>query len=365
MEGQMRRPFAALCALFIASSCAFNAQDCEYRLLAGTYTEGNTSEGVYLYGFNSRTLECTLLDTAKCVNPSFVTPSQDWTHAYSVCELPDDRSGVYAFSLTDRTVDVTGFENGTGADPCNILLAGGYIITSDYTGGTLTVFGLNEDASVGERLFTFAPGTEFGQAQSHIHCAALSPDSKYIYVMDLGKDNIYFAAVSELPFPQFRVAYSFDTEEHPGPRHMVFSEDGKNAYLISELGDFITAFSCHDGELELLSHEKAYDAGGHGSADIHISPDGRFVYASHRLAGDGISVFRRDSADGSLERAGYCLTGRHPRNFAISPDGKVLLCACRDNDRIEIYSIDTESGALTFTGRTVALPAPVCLRFTR
>ena len=116
------------------------------------------------------------------------------------------------------------------------------------------------------------------------------------------------------------------------------------------------------GELTPIQTLTAYKGKGHGSADIHISPDGRFLYTSHRLKEDGIAIFSIDEATGKVKKAGYQPTGRHPRNFAITPDGNWLLCACRDDNRIEIYSIDKKTGALTSSGKAIEVGAPVCVQ---
>ena len=102
------------------------------------------------------------------------------------------------------------------------------------------------------------------------------------------------------------------------------------------------------------------DAGG--SADIHITSDGKFVYASHRLQGDGISIYRVGK-DGTLSRVGYQATGTHPRNFIISPNDRYVLVACRDTNEIQIYSRDAETGLLCDTGNRIMMDRPVCLKW--
>ena len=101
-----------------------------------------------------------------------------------------------------------------------------------------------------------------------------------------------------------------------------------------------------------------------GSADIHITPDGRFLYASNRLKGDGIAIFSIDPANGQLTKVGYQLTGVHPRNFVITPNGKFLLCACRDSNVVQVYEIDKQSGLLRDTEKDIRVSKPVCLKFT-
>ena len=103
-----------------------------------------------------------------------------------------------------------------------------------------------------------------------------------------------------------------------GPRHLVFSPNGKYAYLMSELSGKVTVYSYSDGKLKELQSIAADYANARGGADIHVSPDGSFVYASTRLKGDGITIFRVNN-NGTLTRVGAQRTAKHPRNFAITP----------------------------------------------
>ena len=228
----------------------------------------------------------------------------------------------------------------------------------------MSVFPLNDDGSIGPLQWQFVPAQS--DTVSHLHCAVLSPEGDYLFVTDLGRDVIYrfrtSAAGVEEQTPETAFAFN-DPDIHYGPRHLTFSADGRFAYLLNELGDYITVFSYRDGTLEHVMSEKAYQGNGGGSADIHLTPDGQYIYTSHRLKEDGVSFFRVDSSDGRVSNVGYQLTGVHPRNFAITPNGKYLLCACRDSDRIEIYSINYENGTLEDTGKKILLPAPVCIQF--
>lgn len=362
-------PFALAVAALASCAQAPKAED-GMRLLVGTYTNGNASNGVYLYSFDPNTGACELLDTAKAGNPSFVIASDDLKHAYSVSEYDDGRQGVISYDLTRESIDVLNFQSAdidaSGAAPCNIIIAGGCVITSNYTGGTLTAFPILEDGSLGEGIQQFAPAAEDGLVH-HMHCCVKSPDGKYLFVCDLGADRIYRFTIGDVacPLQDMTIAYQFDSEIHPGPRHMVFSQDGRFAYLIHELGDFLTVFAYNDGDLEHVSTELAYDGEGHGSADIHLSPDGEHLYASHRLKKDGISIFKVGKEDGTVQNVGYQQTGIHPRNFAVSPDGALLLCACRDSDVIQFYAVDQETGTLTATGTKIEVPAPVCVQFIK
>ena len=110
--------------------------------------------------------------------------------------------------------------------------------------------------------------------------------------------------------------------------------------------------------LSLLQTIEADSVHAHGSADIHLSPDEKFLYVSNRLEADGVVVFKVNNG-GQLQRVGYQPTGKHPRNFMITPSGNHLLVACRDDNNIEIYKRDAATGLLSATGKSIKLPSPV------
>ena len=359
----MKRILILLAASLIA--VALNAQS--LRILVGTYTENTAAEGVYLYSFDARTAETELLDMAPSGNPSFVIASPDGKYAYAVNEYNDGREGVSSFRIVSdkiesiNSVPIMGHDI-NGADPCNVLFAGSAIVTSNYTGGSVTAFPVERNGIVCGMTQSYTTGKS---GEAHMHCAVESPDGKYIFVTNLGMDCIHRFNKEEgiNPLGDYKIAWKNHGLVKYGPRHMVFSADGRFAYLLCELGDKLVVFSYSDGNLTPIQTLTAYTGKGHGSADIHLSPDGRYLYTSHRLKDDGIAIFYVDPASGKVEKAGYQSTGRHPRNFAISPDGKYLLCACRDDNIIEIYSINSLSGALSPTGKSIRVGAPVCIQF--
>ena len=359
-----KKIMAALAAGFMATGCAQQMQ-----VLVGTYTEGTAAEGVYLYSYDAETAETQLLGVAPSGNPSFVIVSPDNARAYAVNEYNDGRQGVSSFALSRESIkpinSVLIPESVPGEDPCNILLTGNTVMTSNYTGGSVTAFPVADDGSLGALSQSYVSETE--EEPAHMHCAMASPDGKYIFVTNLGMDCIHRFVKEEgsQPLGESVIAWQNRDTVKYGPRHMVFSADGRFAYLLCELGDQLVVFSYGDGILTPIQTLTAYDGEGHGSADIHLSPDGRFLYTSHRLKEDGIAIFAVDPANGMVEKRGYQPTGRHPRNFAISPDGRYLLCACRDDNRIEFYRINADTGALAPTGKAIQVGAPVCVQFVR
>lgn len=355
--------FAAVFVL--AVSCSVHPRS--LTLLIGTYTEDarpSDNRGVFLYSLDTKTLEAKQIGVAPSGNPSFVIQSP--YGAYSVNEFNDGRQGVSSYSFGEggiALISQASIPQG-GEDPCNILDTGGAIVTSNYTGGSISAFAIEDDGRIGPLTQTWEPG--LGD-HAHIHCAALSPEGKYIFVADLGNDCIHRFLRQDGPAPlgESSIAWSNADTLKYGPRHFTFSPDGRFAYLLCELGDKLVCFSYEDGLLEPIQTLDAYDGGGHGSADIHLTPEGRFLYTSHRLKKDGVAIFAVDSASGQVDPVGYQPTGVHPRNFTVTPDGKLLLCACRDSDRIEIYRIDPGSGLLKDSGKEIEVTSPVCVQVVR
>jgi 6-phosphogluconolactonase (cycloisomerase 2 family) len=133
---------------------------------------------------------------------------------------------------------------------------------------------------------------------------------------------------------------------------MEFSKDGRMLYCIAELSGNILVYSIdHESsmrpEFSLIQEIQADEVNAGGSADIHIHPSGKYLYTSHRLDNDGIAAFSINE-DGTLEKIGYSRTARHPRNFMITPDGGLMLVACRDDKVIQVFRI-SEDGTLTLT----------------
>ena len=339
----------------------------EIKLLIGTYTEESNSKGVYLYSFNEKTGESKELDTEMSGNPSFVLLSEDNQYFYSVNEFNTGKQGVSSYSIKDNKITKLNelscdFNGKSGADPCNLLLHKNFLISSNYTGGSFTVFDIDESSKQLKKSIQYFSYSD----KSHIHCAILTPDKKYIFFTDLGADKIHRFTISEnkeTPLIDHKIVYEYKNETQAGPRHMIFSKDGNFFYVICELDDLLSIFNYKDGEINHIETIKAYDGEGKGSADIHFSNDGNFLYTSHRLKKDGISIFKVDKNKGTVQKIGYQETGIHPRNFGVTPNGKYLLCACRDSNLIQIYEIDKDKGFLTNIHKDIVIDKTVCVKF--
>ena len=353
------------------------AQDNKLIMYIGTYTEESNSNGIYTYHFNQENGTFELLSSATAANPSFVTLSPDGKRLYAVSEYNDGRQGAYSFDVSEDKVQLSNpiflptapkeSLPRAGADPCHIVTDGKYVITANYTGGDISVFSLDAEGKLKAETQHIAFVGKTPKRVAHIHCIIPTPDKKYILATDLGNDRVYRFHYnnkthknSEVLTAQ-RVAY--EVSDGQGPRHLTFSKDGRFAYLINELGGECVVLSYRKGKLKEVQRIMADEGGGRGSADIHISPDGRFLYTSHRLKKDGIAIFAIDPEKGTLTKIGYQLTGIHPRNFAITPNGKYLLVACRDDNKIQVFERNEATGELTETAQAIEVDKPTCIVF--
>ena len=315
------------------------------ELVVGTY-----GEHLYRYSFDGNRF--TMLGSAEAVNPSYALAYGG--NIFAVSETGAG-SGVYSFSAGgEKTADL----RQTGADPCFIMIyEGKYLMTADYSGGSVSVFPISNGA-LDERMeqlkFEGSGPVSSRQESSHIHQLKTLPGRpEYILASDLGADVIRLIKVScgLAGSSDIELCHVCDIPCPPGsgPRHMEFNKDGRMLYCIAELSGEVLAYeiSITDGSpsFALVQQIQADEVNAGGSADIHIHPNGKWLYTSHRLDNDGISVFRIKN-DGTLEKTGYTHTARHPRNFMITPDGSTLLAACRDDKVIQVFSIG-DDGSLT------------------
>jgi 3-carboxymuconate cyclase len=235
--------------------------------------------------------------------------------------------------------------DGLGASPCNISNNGKEIATAEYGGGSMTRYSLNSDGSIGSMIqhidFKGHSVDRKAQLAPHIHSVQYNPDGN-VYITDLGCDNIYVLHDS-------CIVDTIKMEPNFGPRHIVFNKNNDIMYAIGELSGKVCVLKRENERfvpVQYLYSDITEGINGKGSADIHLSNDGKFLYTSNRLKNDGITVFAV-LPDGKLEMNGYTKTGVHPRNFAITPDDNWVVVACRDSNTIEFYNRDSESGMLS------------------
>ena len=362
----MKNSILILFMFFLFSSCTEKKPEQNFDLFVGTYTDGN-SEGIYKMTFNTATgqLANTSL-AATLTNPSFLAISADKKNLYVVQETADYDSiggSVASFSLNDGILKLLNIKGSGGAHPCHVAVSNqGQIAVSNYTGGNLAVYDLEEDGSLGERQL-IEHATADTIKTPHVHKAHFNAEG--LFVADLGLDAL--KRYSKQPYgwvPAHQNTIAMD--KGAGPRHFVFNKSKAYLYVLNELNASISVLKQDDEgsynhTASITTLPESYK-GENACADIHLSADERFLYASNR-GENTIVIFEVDAQTGELSLVGRTsVKGDWPRNFTLDPTGNFLLVANQKSSNITIFKRDSEKGTLEFLNE-VEMPNPVCLLF--
>jgi 6-phosphogluconolactonase len=367
---------------FILSTILFfmffisSAQKKQY-MLVGTYTSGKSS-GIYVYSFDSRSEAAQLVDSIKTSNPSYIAVSPNKKFVYAVNEDAEPGIGgkVTAFAFNKQTGRLLQLnqQRSMGNHPCYITVdkTGKWVIVGNYSSGTVAVLPVRKDGSLGEAV-TVKQHEGSGvnkerQEGPHVHSTVLSPDNKTLFVPDLGIDKIMlYAFNANNGSLQAKTNPYIKLADGSGPRHFDLHPNGKWAYLIQEMAGTITAFNFRNGSLRSFQTISSLPAGfskSFSSADIHVSPDGKFLYASNRDSANDIAIYKIHPSTGRLSLVGHQSTlGKTPRNFNFDPSANFLLVANQRSDDIIIFRRNVQSGLLRDTGKKINVGNPVCIKW--
>ena len=346
-----------------------------YDLIVGSYTKG-TAQGISVYRFYTESGRMAYLSQTVSSNASYLCLSSNNKYIYAVNEDGKD-GGVSSFSFEPKNGILTAInkQSSGGADPCYISVDKEQrnAFVANYSSGSLTVLPINKDGSLGavvQKIQDSGKGANAERQEGpHVHTAFFSPDEKYLFYNDLGTDKMGHTRYKPSEKQPLVPITDEDVKFAPGsgPRHMDFTPDKKYVYVITELSASVTAFEYHGGKMKQIQSITMLAPGfkgTSGAADIHVSPDGRFVYASNRGDANDIIQYAVDQNTGKLIYVDRVSSqGKGPRNFVIDPTGKFLLVANQNSDSIIVYKRDLESGKLKLTGNRMTVSNPVCLKF--
>jgi len=333
----------------------------------GTYTDGE-SQGIYKAGLEEDGTFTKPVLVAATSNPSFLALSATKHTLLAVNE--DDPGMITSFEVkNDSLVQLSQTETG-GAHPCFVTLnENNDVLVANYSGGNLGLLKLNErDGSLSALLDIEqheGQGTTDRQEGPHAHSVWFLPDGSGIVSADLGTNQLWFSKINyETQKIEPAENQKLDFPEGAGPRHLVFHPANGFIYVLNELDNTIAQVGKENGQYSVLAVTSILPEGFSEyskAADIHISDDGKFIYASNR-GHDSIAILKVDDQGALSLIANESTKGKDPRNFQITPDQNFVIVANQNSNNLVSYTRDPETGLLTYASEITA-PKPVCILF--
>jgi 6-phosphogluconolactonase len=313
-------------------------------------------------------------------NPSYLILNKRRDRLYAVNEWLEYR-GQFGGAVSGYHVDrATGaltlinVERTHGSDPCHLCLdpGGRFLAVANYTSGHVTVLPVRDDGGL-------APASEVvahhghsvdpqRQTGAHCHYVAYDRQGTHLFVADLGLDQIVVYRVDPRDGALSSAGEPARAAPGAGPRQVVLHPHAPRAYVLNELQSSITVYALErqSGRLTPGPTFSMLPPGFQGAsygAEIQISRDGRYLYASNR-GHDSIAMFAL-GAGGGLSPLGHEPTqGANPRHFGMSPDERFLIAANQDGGDLVVMRRDETTGLLSPTGGALKAPRPVCVLFT-
>lgn len=355
--------FAGISLLSCNKASETTEESTGYKILVGTYTQKG-SEGIYYYAFDEKMASPKLISNTKGVNnPSFLTYFNGVV--YNVGEADGGKVQAYAFDEETGAFTFLNEQESGGTHPCHISVKNGVVYAGNYSSGSLATFPIEGNGAIGKASQiinnTGSGPNKDRQEKPHVHSVNVSPDGQTLWVADLGTDEVL---VYEIEGTNLKEKAKIKITAGAGPRHIDFHPSLSVAYVINELNNTVSVISTGDySTIQEISSLPEDFKGKSFCADVHVSPDGKFLYGSNRYS-DNLVFYSIDAQTGKLNLEGHKeVNGQVPRNFAISPDGKYILVANQDSDNIVVFERNQETGLLRATGTEIKVSMPVCVKF--
>ncbi|MGH7957650.1 MAG: lactonase family protein [Opitutaceae bacterium] len=348
-----------------------------HLIFLGTYTRNGPSKGIYATRLDTDTGELSPpILVAEAVDPAWLAISPDKRFLYAIHGSPAQALG---FKIDPRTAQLAPLPReaaatDTASPPSHLAVdaTGRMLLAANYRDGFVASIPLRTDGTLAtaHTLSHEGKGTHpTRQDQPHPHSITISPDNRFVIVADLGVDRIYSYALGTENGKLAPASPPFvATAPGDGPRHFKFSTDGIHGYVINELSNTVTMLDYDPARGTLTPRQTiptlpADFKAQTSTAEVRIHPNGRFLYGSNR-GHDSVAVFSIAPTTGELSPVEIVKSGgRTPRNFALSPDGKWLVCGHQDTPLLTVFRVDASTGRLSSTKHSANVPSCVCVLF--
>jgi len=334
-------------------------------------------EGLSLFSFDEERLEFRRIAASNIANPSFITVDPISHMIYATQELADEEEGqVSALSFSPQTGEIVQLNSQPtgGRIPAHNMITrdGRFLLVANYGSFnhppdcSLSVLPILPDGRLDKPCdgvkIQGAPGpVQDRQQRPHAHMVLEAVENGTIWVADLGLDQLIRYRLNEQG--KLNETGRLTMPAGSGPRHMTLHPSGQFLYVVGELDSTVSTFRQSKSGFELIQTLSTIenDVESYG-AELHLSPDGRFLYISNR-GEDSIACFAVEDTTGLLILQQIIASGgKTPRNFALTPSGQHLLAAHQNSEAITILRRDAQTGKLTPTFKTIAIAHAVCIK---
>ena len=291
-------------------------------------------------------------------NPFFMAVSPDQKFLYSIYAPTfggSEPEQVAAFRIEDHFGKLSALNRQSTKGTASCYLAvdatGKSALVANYLTGSVASYRVKVDGSLSEPVsFVQHVGSsvdEARQKEPHAHCFVISPNNRFAYSADLGTDQIVCYTLDPATALLTPGSQSFvRTSPGAGPRHLTFHPNGRFMYVINELKNSVTLFDFLPDSGMLIERQTIstlpgdFEGTSH-TADLKITPNGRFLYGTNR-GHDSIAAYRiADDGQLSLIEISPSL-GKGPQNLAITNDGSLLICANMAGSNVATFRINQD-----------------------
>lgn len=329
----------------------------------------NEKKGIYVVEMDDQTHQLALKQHYQTEDfPSYIIRRDQ--HLYASLKNATKRNvngGLAIFEIVDGKVEmIEKFASG-GRSYTHLCMSDDKknIFVANYHVGTTAAYALDGTQIIAKTSVVHhdgkGPDPLGRQKTPHVHYVGITPEKRYIYSVDLGSDKV---VLYEYIDDQLKLVRKQDIVPGSGPRHMIFSEDGKFAYLINEISNTIMVFRYHAGMftmVQMVSTLPRHFKGENSAAAIRMSQSGTHLFVSNR-GHDSIAMYSRNQETGKLFLLYMVHTGKNPRDFNILDD-KYLIVGAQSSNWIEVLRLDLENDLMERTGQILDIPEPVCIEF--
>lgn len=329
----------------------------------------NDHKGIYIVNFNENTQEFSLVQHIVTRDyPSYMIIKNNILYlAYKNASRLNNGGGLGSFSIFKDELIINNNYNSSGRSYTHICISDNcrYLFAANYHIGSTASYYL-ENNCIKEKIGSvhhtgLGPDLLKRQTGPHCHYVGITPDKEFVYAVDLGADKVIMytyqdGILKEAP------NHNLNVVSGSGPRQMIFSHDGRFAYLVNEISNNVMVFKYNDKYLNLIQviHTTPRHFHGFSSASaIRLSNSGKHLFVSNR-GHDSIVLYRVNQETGKLTLLYMVHTGKKPRDFNIIDD-QYLIIGAQDDNEIELLTFNEEREELVRTVNTLAIPTPVCI----